>query len=582
MANAVATPTPASTPASNPAQKTGAADANNEIIADESIDDLEQDVHPVVSGFNKLSIVRQGAILGGFALAIALTIAIFIWSKEPNFKPLINRMQDYNAQEIIEILQREGFEFEIDPSSQVLMVRADEIHDARLKLAAASLIDDKTVGLELLDNESNLGTSHFIETARYRRGLEGELARTIASVQAIRNARVHLAIPKQSVFVRDHRKPRASVFLELYAGANLHKDQVEAIVNLVSSSISEMDKGAVSVVDQKGNLLSKIESDTQELLATKQLQYTERVEDSISSRVNSILKPVLGIDNYKAEVSADIDFTVVEQSEEIFNPDLIAVRSEQLINEQTVNGDEGGIPGALSNQPPGAAEAPEQIDPATGEPITPMDKRSETTRNYEVDRTLSYKQQQVGRINRLSVAVVINDKQSINAETGETQFIPWEEADLDRLEILVKDAVGFNAARGDSVNVINSPFMGKAEVELGTPEFWSQPWFWEIMKQVLAGLFLLVLIFGVIRPTINSIANKGKTDEDALGLDELADAEDEFDEDRVTLSGADDFLLPGASESFERQLDALKGLIAEDPARVAQVVIAWINSEEGE
>lgn len=571
MANAVATPNDMNTEANTPA----------DVPEDDSIDNIEQDIHPVVSGFNKLSIVRQGAILGGFALAIALTIAIFIWSQEPNYKPLINRLQDYNAQEIIEVLQREGFEFEIDPSSQVLMVRADELHDARLKLAAASLIDDKTVGLELLDNESNLGTSHFIESARYRRGLEGELARTIASVQAIRNARVHLAIPKQSVFVRDHRKPRASVFLELYAGANLHKDQVEAIVNLVSSSISEMDKGAVSVVDQKGNLLSKIESDGQELLATKQLQYTERVEDSISTRVNSILKPVLGLENYKAEVSADIDFTVVEQSEEIYNPDLIAVRSEQLINEQTVSGDEGGIPGALSNQPPGEADAPEQIDPVTGEPIVPLDKRSETTRNYEVDRTLSYKQQQVGKINRLTVAVVINDKESTNAETGELQFLPWSESDLERLEILVKDAVGFNAARGDSVNVINSPFMGKNDIELGSPEFWTQPWFWEIMKQVLAGLFLLVLIFGVIRPTINSIANKGKSEEEMLGLDELSDAEDEFDEDRVTLSGADDFLLPGASESFERQLDALKGLIAEDPARVAQVVIAWVNSEDG-
>lgn len=559
-----------------------AADANTEMAVDESAENLDQDLHPVVAGFNKLSIVRQAAMLGGVALAIALTIAVFIWSQEPNYKPLINRMQDYNAQEIVEVLQREGFEFEIDPTSQVLMVRADELHDARLKLAAASLIDDKTVGLELLDNESNLGTSHFIETARYRRGLEGELARTIASVQAIRNARVHLAIPKQSVFVRDHRKPRASVFLELYAGASLHKDQVEAIVNLVSSSISEMDKGAVSVVDQKGNLLSKIESDSQELLATKQLQYTERVEDSISSRVNSILKPVLGIENYKAEVSADIDFTVVEQSEEIFNPDLIAVRSEQLIDEQKISGQDGGIPGALSNQPPGEANAPEQIDPATGQPITPMDKRSETTRNYEVDRTISYKQQQVGRINRLTVAVVVNDKESLNAESGEIQFVPWSEADLDRLEILVKDAVGFNAARGDSVNVINSPFMGKGEVELGSPEFWTQPWFWEIMKQVLAGLFLLVLIFGVIRPTIHSIANKGRTDEDELGLDELSDTEEEFDEDRVTLSGADDFLLPGASESFERQLDALKGLIAEDPARVAQVVIQWINSEDAQ
>lgn len=555
------------------------ADDVSEDLTDDSIDDLEQNIHPVVAGFNKLSIVRQGAMLGGFALAIALTIAIFIWSQEPNYKPLINRMQDYNAQEIVEILQREGFEFEIDPSSQVLMVRADELHDARLKLAAASLIDDKTVGLELLDNETNLGTSHFIETARYRRGLEGELARTIASVQAVRNARVHLAIPKQSVFVRDHRKPRASVFLELYAGASLHKDQVEAIVNLVSSSISEMDKMAVSVVDQKGNLLSKIENDSQELLATKQLQYTERVEDSITGRINRILKPVLGVENYKAEVSADIDFTVVEQSEEIFNPDLIAVRSEQLINEQTVNGTEGGIPGALSNQPPGEATAPEQIDPVTGLPITPMDKRSEATRNYEVDRTLSYKQQQVGRIRRVTVAVVINDKESINAESGEMQFVPWSEGELERLEILVKDSVGFNAARGDSVNVINSPFMGKGELELGAPDFWTQPWFWEIMKQVLAGLFLLVLIFGVIRPTLQSIANKGRTDEEALGLEELSDTEDEFDEDKVTLSGADDFLLPGASESFERQLDALKGLIAEDPARVAQVVIQWVNGE---
>jgi flagellar M-ring protein FliF len=564
----------------NPAQNQIANDASSDLTKNDSQDDLDSNIHPVVAGFNKLSIVRQAAMLGGFALAIALTIAIFIWSKDPNFKPLINRMQDYNAQEIIEVLQRESIDFQIDPTSQVLLVRADALHDARLKLAAASLIDDKTVGLELLDNESNLGTSHFIETARYRRGLEGELARTIASIQAVRNARVHLAIPKQSVFVRDHRQPRASVFLELYAGSALHNDQVEAIVNLVSSSISEMDKGSVSVVDQKGNLLSKIEGDSQGLLATKQLQYTERVEDSISSRVNSILKPVLGVENYKAEVSADIDFTVVEQSEETFNPDLIAVRSEQLISEQTVSGAEGGIPGALSNQPPGKATAPEKIDPVTGQPITPMDKRSETTRNYEVDRTLSYKQQQVGRINRLTVAVVINDKQSLNVETGEIEFVPWAEADLQRLEILVKDAVGFSAARGDSINVINSPFMGKTDVELGAPAFWSQPWFWEIMKQVLAGLFLLVLIFGVIRPTIHSIANKGRNGENGMGLDELSDVEDEFDEDRVTLSGADDFLLPGASEGFERQIDALKGLIAEDPARVAQVVIQWINTED--
>ena len=552
---------------------------NTDLATSEDV--LEQDVHPVVAGFNKLSIVRQISIVAGFALAIALTIAIFIWSQEPNYKPLINRLQDYNAQEIIEVLQREGFEFEIDPSSQVLMVRADELHNARLKLAAASLIDDKTVGLELLENDSSLGTSHFIETARYRRGLEGELARTIASMQPIRNARVHLAIPKQSVFVRDHRNPRASVFLELYAGSALAKDQVEAIVNLVASSISEMAREDVSVVDQKGNLLSKIEEQSDDLIATKQLEYTERVETSITSRINNILKPVLGEGNYKAEVSADVDFTVVEQSEEFFNPDLIAVRSEQLIDEQKVNGAEGGIPGALSNQPPLDAEAPEQANGEGGGAGAPLDRRSEQTRNYEVDRTLSYKQHQVGKLQRLTVAVAVNDREVTNPETGEVSFQPWSEADLERLEILVRDAVGFNAARGDSVNVINSPFMGKGEIEFGTPEFWTQPWFWEIMKQVLAGIFLLILIFGVIRPTLRSIANKGK-EEEALALEGLEGDEDEFDEDKVTLSGGEDFLLPGASESFERQLDALKGLIAEDPARVAQVVIAWINSEDGQ
>ena len=208
------------------------------------------------------------------------------------------------------MLQREGIAFEIDPASQILLVQSGDLHTARMKLAAASLLDDKTVGLEILDQDSSLGTSQFIENARYRRGLEGELARTIASVRSVRNARVHLALPKQSVFVRDVRKPRASVFLELYAGRELSRDQVEAIVNLAASSVAEMDRVDVSVVDQHGNLLSKPEEQSTEFLATKQLEYTNRVQSSITQSVNNILRPVLGDDNYKAEVSADIDFTI--------------------------------------------------------------------------------------------------------------------------------------------------------------------------------------------------------------------------------------------------------------------------------
>lgn len=556
-----------------------AADSEAAVPASSGANDSDNSsAHPVLAGFNRLTVVRQIGVIAGIALVIALAVAILVWSREPTYKPLVHRLQDHNAQDIIEVLQREGISFEIDPGSQILMVEASDLHEARMKLAAASLIDDKTVGLEVLDKDSTLGTSQFIENARYRRGLEGELARTIASVKSVRNARVHLALPKQSVFVRDQRKPRASVFLELFAGRELSRDQVEAIVNLVASSVSDMDKADVSVVDQYGNLLSRPEEETQEMLAHKQLEYTEKVQASITQAVNNILKPVLGSDNYKAEVSADVDFTVQEQTEELFNPDLIALRSEQLVDEENSAATDGGIPGALSNQPPAPATAPEQAaGGANGGGNT--SRRSEATRNYEVDRTLSYKQQQVGRIRRLTVAVVVNDRASLNAD-GDTVFSPWEEADLQRLELLVKDAVGFNAARGDSVNVINSPFMGKGELELGDPDFWTQPWFWEIMKQILAGLFILVLIFGVIRPTIKSIANRGR-DETSVLLDELEDAEAGLDDDKVTLAGMDEFLLPGASESFERQLDALKGLIAEDPARVAQVVIRWVNEDNG-
>ncbi len=536
--------------------------------------------HPLLAGFSSLPMTRQVIAIGGIALVIAIGIAVMIWSGEPTYKPLIHRMQDHNAQDIVEILNREGIPFQIDPTTQVLMVEAGDVHQARMKLAAASLIDDKTVGLEVLEQDSALGTSQFIENARYRRGLEGELARTVASVKSVRNARVHLAIPRQSVFVRDQRKPRASVFVELYPGSDLSKDQVEAVVNLVATSVSEMDRADVSVVDQHGNLLSKIEDDTEEMLAARQLEYREKVESSISDAVNNILQPVLGSANYKAEVSADIDFTIREESSELFNPDLIALRSEQVIDEENMSEAGGGIPGALSNQPPPEAAAPEEaIGTGAGGAGAAGKRRSEATRNYEVDRTLSYRQHSVGDIRRLTVAVVINDKAVLDAD-GNTTTQPWTVDDLQRLETLVKDAVGFNAARGDSVNVINSPFMGDDSLTLGEPDIWTQPWFWELVKQVLAGLFVLILIFGVIRPTIKSITNKGREESDLL-LDELEDAEAGLDDDKVTLAGMDEYLLPGASESYERQLDALKGLIAEDPARVAQVVIQWVNDDAG-
>lgn len=550
--------------------------AGSELVPDSSANDRASAT--VLSGLNRLPIVRQIALMVIAALVVGLVVVAFLWSGEPNYKPLINRLQDYNTSDIVEVLQREGIDFQVDPSSQVLLVKSGDLHKARLKLAAVSLLDDKSVGLEVLERDSSLGTSQFIENARYRRGLEGELARTITSVRSIRHARVHLALPQQSVFVRDNRKPRASVFVELFHGDGLSRDQVEAIINLVASSVSEMDKSDVSVVDQHGNLLSKPEEKTQDLLATQQLEYSNRVQDNLNRAVVDILSPVLGRDNFQAQVAADIDFTEHEQTQELYNPDLIALRSEQTLHEEKTDEIEGGIPGALSNQPPVEAFAPEQAlgaGQAAGQPTT---TRSEATRNYEVDRTLSYQKQQSGQIRRLTVGVVVNDRPRVT-ENGSVEFVPWSENDLLRLELLVKDAVGFNAARGDSVSVINSPFVG-IEPEPVEGPFWSTPWFWDIVKQALAGLFILILIFGVIRPTLRSLRDRGR-DEASVLLEELEDAEAGLDEDQVTLAGLDDYLLPGASDSYERQLDALRGLIAEDPARVAQVVIRWVNEDHG-
>jgi flagellar M-ring protein FliF len=541
------------------------------------------DINPVMMGFNKLTIVRQVGLLIGFASILALGIAVVFWSQETNYRPLISNLEDFNAKEILLALDTNDIDYRINPVTGIVMVAESEIHQARLALAPVIAEIDDSVGLELLDQEQGLGTSQFIESARYRRGLEGELARTISSLQSVRNARVHLALPKQSVFVRDDREPRASIFLEIYGGKALKPEQADAIINLVASSIPELPVANVTLVDQKGNLLSRDDKTKEDLLASKQFEYSRKVENNLAQRVQRILEPVLGSENFQAEVSADVDFTIVEQTEELYNPDLIALRSEQTLNQESTTKADGGIPGALANQPPGEATVPEEAGAGGEAAPQPTERRSEATRNYEVDRTLSHTQHQVGRLRRLTVSVAVNDRERVNPQTGITENVPWSSEELQRLEYLVKDSVGFNASRGDSVSVINSLFLGGAQ-ELGEPDFWRQPWFWEIVKQVLAGLFLLIMIFGVVRPIVRNLVDRGKEDESSQiegELDDLGEGDDLFGDDRVTLAGADEFLLPGASEGFERQLDALKGLIAEDPARVAQAFKKWVNDGEG-
>lgn len=569
-----------------------------------------------LENLSDMPLLRQVGLLIGLAASVAIGFAVVLWSQQPDYRPLYGSLTGLDANQVIEVLTLADIPYTIEPNSGALLVKAEDVSRARIKLAGAGISqNDGNIGFEILDREQSLGTSQFMEAARYRRGLEGELARTVSSLNNVKSARVHLAIPKSSVFVRDERKPSASVLVELYPGRNLEPSQVMAIVNLVATSVPELDKSQVTIVDQKGNLLSDQQELSELSMAGKQFDYSRRMESVYTQRVHNILLPVLGSGRYKAEVSADVDFSAVESTSETFNPDQPALRSEQQVIEQRTSGlGPQGVPGALSNQPPGPATAPEQaragaasaavapgqplldangqqiMDPATGLPMLapyPADKRDQATRNFELDRSISYTRQQHGRLKRLSVAVVVDDQLRIDPQSGEATRQPWTEDDLQRFTRLVQDAVGFDASRGDSVSVINTPFIVDSGEKLPELAVWEQPWFWSVMgslKQFLLPLLIIGLMWFVLRPALNNITGGNKAleapTERELQLGDMGELPSELPDDQVSLRGPQNVLLPSASESYEAQLNAIKGLVAEDPGRVAQVVREWINADE--
>ncbi|MBB1519639.1 flagellar basal-body MS-ring/collar protein FliF [Aquipseudomonas guryensis] len=568
-----------------------------------------------LENLSDMSMLRQIGLLVGLAASVAIGFAVVLWSQQPDYRPLYSNLAGMDTNQVIETLAAADIAYTIEPNSGALLVKSEDYGRAQLKLAGAGVApSDGNIGFEILDQEQGLGTSQFMEATRYRRGLEGELARTVSSLNNVKGARVHLAIPKSSVFVRDERKPSASVLVELYPGRTLEPSQVMAIVNLVATSVPELSKSQITVVDQKGNLLSDQQEMSELTMAGKQFDYSRRMESLFTQRVHNILQPVLGTGRYKAEVSADVDFSAVESTSEMFNPDQPALRSEQQVNEQRSSSlPPQGVPGALSNQPPGAASAPEQaaaapappgpvasgqplldangqqvIDPATGLPMLapyPADKREQSTRNFELDRSISYTKQQQGRLKRLSVAVVLDDQVKINAETGEASRAPWSAEELARFTRLVQDAVGFDASRGDSVSVINTSFTTDLADVVELPWYQNELFLMAMggLRQLVPALLIFILVWFVLRPVMKNIANPNKGGVGADGNVELGDMgglDGELSADRVSLGGPQSILLPSPSEGYDAQLNAIKSLVAEDPGRVAQVVKEWINADE--
>lgn len=523
----------------------------------------------------------------GAAALVAVVVGFMIWNTEGDYKVLYANLSDKDGGAIIAQLSQMNIPYRHSDGGAAILVPAGKVHDARLKLASAGLPKASAGGFELMDN-ARFGQTQFQERLTFQRGLEGELSRSIGSLAAVESARVHLALPAQNGFFREQQKPSASVVLTLHAGRTLDSAQVAGIVHLVSSSVPEMNPKAVSVLDQTGALISSApDSNPQAGLDAQQLQYVAQIEQGYAKRIAELLEPVVGRENLRANVAADVDFSQIESTEEAFKPNQgpdagpATVRSQQT-TEQNGSNTPGasGVPGAASNQPPVAAAAP--LSAASGSAASAAatlgaNSRRDAVTNFEVDKTVRVTRNATGSIKRLNAAVVVNNR-SVTDPKGKTTQVPLAPEELDKLTALVQESIGFNKERGDSVKVVNAPFkVGSVPEEVSVP-LWKQPEVIDMLRAlaVPAGLSLvaMMIFFGMIRPALNAalappVPEPGSNINASVGGDEQMPG--------LPPPSAAIRALEGPMSSGD--LDAARNLAMQNPAAVAQIVRGWVSGQ---
>lgn len=534
-------------------------------------------------------------LIVGAAALVAAAAAFTLWSRAPDYKVLYTNVSDRDGGAIIASLAQMNVPYKFAEGGSAILIAGDKVPEVRLKLASQGLPKGGGVGFELMDNQK-FGTSQFAEQVNYQRGLEGELARSIESIGTVESARVHLALPKPSLFVREQKKPSASVVLSLHRGRGIDEGQVSAIVHMISSSVPELDPKSVTVVDQRGNLLSAANAGARGL-DVSQLKYAQEIEQGYIRRIEAILQPILGASNVRAQVAADIDFSVVERTEEKFAPNQdprnAAVRSQQSSESNQLGATPpGGVPGALSNQPPVNPGAPITAPrpanaPANGAappgaattttattstaPAGPSSSRKDTTTNYELDRSIRHVQQGAGGIKRLSVAVVVNH---VAGADGKARALT--PAEVDQIRNLVKEAMGYSQERGDSLNVLNSAFArdGQDEPQAEVP-LWKDPANIELAKSIgqylLLGVLALFAWFAVVRPLLRKhLAPPPAAATEPAPAAAAIDPDDEAGAAQLSA-------LQREAERRQADLDYVQQTAEQDPRLVATLIKHWMN-----
>lgn len=572
------------------------------------------DTQITLSQVKDIPAVRQAGLLLALAAAVALGIAGFFWSLSPTYVTLYSGLPDRDAAEVVGSLRSAQIPNEVDAVTGAIKVPESRVREARMHLATQGLPQTTRPGIESINQNPGFGTSQFVEGARYQHALEMEIARTISELRPVREARVHLALPKPSAFTRARQPASASVMLQLYPGRQMERDQVAAIVHLVASSIPDLATERVTVIDQTGRLLTNNDPNDPNVLAALQFEQRRRLEETLVARIQQLLEPFAGPGRVSAQVSVDMDFSVIEEARESFVPDPAKLRSEQVAESTSSAPPNEGVPGATSNTPPGAE--------ATAAAEGPQSASRSATRNFEMDRTVSHSRNDTGRVQRITAAVLIDHVLSVPdpaaavatpdpaadpaadptadpaAAAAATTIAlpalqPLSAEQLAQVEQLVKQAIGFSDARGDAVSVMNAPFLREAPapMDMSVP-LTEQPWFWPLLKYGGGLLLVILLILFVVRPVIRTLLGPAPRRRDEIAADEgdlpLLSGDTEGGEDEAGVR-----MLPGqvnntreqreamvaSARTLDEKLQLARSTVAQDPKIVAQVVKNWVAAD---
>ncbi len=532
-----------------------------------------------------LDLVRQIVLVLSISICVALIVMLFFWVKEPEMRPL----GAYETEELIPVLDyldQQKLDYKLDGNT--ILVPASEYNTLKLDMVRAGLNQEKQAGDDILLQDMGFGVSQRLEQERLKLSRERQLSKAIEAMKQVRKARVLLALPKQSVFVRHNQEASASVFLTLNTGANLKQEEIDSIVDMVASAVPGMKPNRITVTDQHGRLLSSGSQDPASAARRKEHELERKQEQALKDKIDSVLIPILGFGNYTAQVDIELDFSAIEQTRKRFDPNTPSTRSEYTLEDYNNGNMVAGVPGALSNQPPADASIPQDVaQMKDGTSIGQGSVHKEATRNYELDTTISHERRQTGVVNRQTVAVAIKNRAIVNPDTGETSYQPLSDADLSSIRQVLIGAVGFNQNRGDLLNVLSMQF---AEPEVQTIEdapIWEHPNFNDWVRWFASALVIIVVILVLVRPAMKKLLNPASEEDDGqlYGPDGLPiGADGETSLIGSDLDGGDLFEIGSTIDlpnlhKDEDVLKAVRALVANEPELAAQVVKNWMQED---